>query len=166
MKNIVPGELRRFINQRGRPLELLAAIADGRKVTAADPDDPGKKIRVYPALRERTSAAKTLLNKLVPDLKSTELSRSDGKPLFDRDPGSGHPDEDVELARRLAFLMASGQNAENDKTKSLPSPKPSLPPALPPVEPPYARCSSPTDDSAIETSQQPPEPPEDVLQPG
>ena len=129
-KNAVPAELRRFINQRGRPLEFLAAIADGRKVSAADPEDPSKKVRVYPSLHERTAAAKTLLNKLVPDLKATEVSGPGGHPLRSQT----EPTSKLELARMIAFALHEGTKgkAELDGTiiEQLQH-SPSLPATLP-----------------------------------
>ena len=109
--NRPPDELRRFINHRGRPLELLAAIADGRKVSAANPEKPGEIIRVYPSLNERVSAARTLLNKLLPDLKSSELTGPDGAAL-DLGQQSMSP---FELARRIAFTLAQGIQAAEDE---------------------------------------------------
>ena len=70
-KNRLPEEFRRFIDTRGRPLEFLAAISRGNLVTAADPADPGKKVKVYPTVAERTLAAKTLLDRLLPALKAS-----------------------------------------------------------------------------------------------
>lgn len=102
--NRVPEELRRFINQRGRPLELLAAIADGRMVSAADPQNPGKKLRVYPSLSDRVIAARVLLGKVLPDLKSTELTGPNGAPL---DMGQDAIST-FDLARRMAFVLAQG----------------------------------------------------------
>lgn len=121
--NRLPEELRRFINQRGRPLELLAAIADGRKVSAADPANPGAKIRVYPSLNERVFAARTLLNKLLPDLKSTELSGPDGGPI------SVAPESvsDVDLARRIAFALVQGVQAMEDSAALRPAPSQHMP---------------------------------------
>ena len=83
-RNRLPEELRRYIDQRGRPLDFLAAIAAGRKVTAADPENPDRKVRVYPSLPDRIAAARALLNKLLPDLKSSELTGAGGGPVADR----------------------------------------------------------------------------------
>ena len=137
--NQLPTELRQFINQRGRPLDLLAAIAAGRQVTAADPDNPGRKIKVYPTLRERTTAAQTLLNKLLPDLRATELTGVDGGPIaIDRT--SGLP-EDIESARQIAFILARSDvqlaplreepelRPIRDVTRSQPVPPVELPPS-------------------------------------
>lgn len=80
-KNRLPEEFRRFIDQRGRPLEFLAAVARGNLLSAADPADPTKKTKVYPTLGERTLAAKTLLDRLLPVLKAQELSGPNGGPV-------------------------------------------------------------------------------------
>ena len=108
-KNVVPSELRRFINQKGRPLELLAAISSGRKITAGDPDEPGKKIRVYPSLGERVAAARVLMNKLIPDLRATEISGSDGGPVKIENKQFTNK----ERARRPVFMLREA--AENSK---------------------------------------------------
>ncbi len=119
-KNIVPSDLRRFINQRGRPLELLAAIASGRKVSAGDPGNPSAKIRVYPTLNERVSAAKVLTNKLVPDLRATEISGSDGGPVKIED----KPYTKMELARRLLFILREATEEANDNAPNCAAPVP------------------------------------------
>lgn len=107
-KNRLPEEFRRFIDQRGRPLELLAAIARGNKVTAADPSDPTTKTRIYPSLAERTVAARALLDRLLPALKATELSGPGGGPVQ----VDGRELSDFEAARRIAFILASGLHAQ------------------------------------------------------
>lgn len=153
--NRVPAELRQFINQRGRPLELLSAIADGRKVSAADPEDPGRKIRVYPSLKERTVAATTLLNKLLPDLRATELTGKDGEALIPDD----QPVSDFELARKAAFLLAkvNHQLVEREEAERAAQRQPS--PATP------VRVPEPT--SVPVAASAPPEPqPEPPRQPG
>ena len=92
-------ELRAFIDQRGRPLEFLAAITSCRKLTAADPADPTKTIRMYPSLEARAAAARALLNKLLPDLRqaahATEIEAGGGPHL------SGHRPENAPGARIL-----------------------------------------------------------------
>ncbi|MGR3562952.1 MAG: hypothetical protein ACU0FH_16775 [Heliomarina sp.] len=123
--NKLPTELRQFINQRGRPLEFLAAIADGRKVSAADPGNPGKKIRVYPSLRERAAAAETLLSKLLPDLRATELTGKDGGPLEVERKRAGLADDDLETARQLAFILAKADHKIRSREQaSMAIPKP------------------------------------------
>ncbi|MGM0583385.1 MAG: hypothetical protein ACQEUZ_01875 [Pseudomonadota bacterium] len=102
----LPEELRGFINQRGRPLELLAAISDGRKVSAADPSDPSRKIRIYPTLDERVAAARSLLDRLLPTLKATEAKSS--VTVSGSGPAPLSSNSSVELARQVAFLLAEG----------------------------------------------------------
>ena len=107
-KNAVPNELRNYINHKGRPLELLAAIASGRKVTAADPKDPCKKTSVYPSLTDRISAARVLMNKLVPDLRASEISGPDNGPIQIE----SEPITDKERARRIAFALRKAYEAQ------------------------------------------------------
>jgi hypothetical protein len=135
-------ELRAFIDQRGRPLEFLAAIAAGRKLTAADPADPTKTTRLYPSLEARAAAARSLLNKLLPDLKATELTGADGGPIATTNVN------DFDLARRLAFLLASAtvehQPVESPWALPARSPEPVVEP-LPEPEPAAVAPESPQD---------------------
>jgi hypothetical protein len=72
---------REFIIKKSSALPFLCDVAAGRKVKIADPDNPKKKIEVYPAFADRLRAAQTLAPMIVPTLKSTELSGPGGKPM-------------------------------------------------------------------------------------
>lgn len=54
---------------------------------------------------EKVAAARLLLNKCLPDLVRTELTGADGKPVELR------TIDDVEVARRVAFILARGDKA-------------------------------------------------------
>lgn len=113
----LPVELRPFVNQRGRPLEFLAAVAAGRKVSVADPENYGQKIRVYPTMEQRVSAARVLAAKLMPDLKAVEGAAVNNVQVIigDEDAALAFGRRDpIETARRLAFILADGY----DKAKS------------------------------------------------
>lgn len=115
--NRLPAELRDFINARGKPVEFLAAIASGRKVSAADPEDPSKKVRVYPNLDQRAKASEMLLNRLLPALKATQLSGPEGGPI--EVSGGGVPDlSTFETARRLAFIIRSAHEEQNHQAEA------------------------------------------------
>ena len=51
-------------------------------VAAGEPGDM-KKTWCYPTLTQRVQASETLLRKLLPDLKATELTGKDGAPLIE-----------------------------------------------------------------------------------
>jgi hypothetical protein len=104
----IPVELREYIHRRGRPLELLNAIASGRKVQAADPENPGAKKSVYPTLPDRIAAARVLLAKVAPDLRATELTGAEGKPLIPEPKAMSN----FEIARRLAFILRSAKEEQ------------------------------------------------------
>ena len=72
-----------------------------------------KKSWCYPTLAQRVQAGETLLRKLLPDLKATELSGPDGAPLIE----PSHYDElmsTTEAAQRIAFILAKGVGAKQE----------------------------------------------------
>jgi hypothetical protein len=102
-KNLLNHDMKQEILVRGRPLEVLCTVAAGRRMKAADPSDPSKTVWTYPTATERVAAARTLLGKILPDVKATELTGKDGDPLF--------PTPEVtpmEIGRRVAYLLANG----------------------------------------------------------
>jgi len=118
--NRTTAEIRELIQKRGRPVELLCAIAAGRRVKV------GRGQYAYPDLQERAAAAKLLLDKLVPPPKPTDddgdralnvevvkfgheawLDEMEGETLGAR------RTREIETARRVAFALARGaQNSE------------------------------------------------------
>jgi hypothetical protein len=119
-KNRLPEEFRAYIDARGRPLELLSAIARGNKVTAADPADPTRKIRVYPGLADRVAAARALMDRLLPALKAVETTGTGAgnhmKVVIGREDaallGPDNNLKDLQLARQVAFMLTSGVEAQ------------------------------------------------------
>ena len=71
---------RDFIIKRGAPIETLCKIAKGEKIQAAD-SDASKRAGVYPTLDQRLAAARILAGKIVPDMKSVDLSADGGAPF-------------------------------------------------------------------------------------
>ena len=61
-------------------------------------------------LAESVSAAETLLRKISPDLRATELTGKDGTPLTEPI-RYGELYSTMETARRIAFVLASGAEA-------------------------------------------------------
>ncbi len=101
------------IQELADPIQFLADVMNGVRMTAAG--EPGDKSRtwVYPTLAQRVQAGETLLRKLLPDLKSQELTGAGGTPLVE----PTHRDElisKVELARRLAFVLAAADDAKRE----------------------------------------------------
>ena len=105
--NKLTKDVRNYILEKGKPLELLFKISCGHKIKVGDADGNAK--RVYPSLADRASAAKVLLSKVLPDIKATEISGPDGGPIEAR---VGSLDPIAETARRFAFIMASSETAE------------------------------------------------------
>jgi hypothetical protein len=92
------GDYRTAIARLGKPIELLCALSAGKRVK-----DRGAW--VDPTLDQRVSAARTLLNRIVPELKGLELSGRDGGPI-ELDVNDGGLSE---VARRLAFILGQGR---------------------------------------------------------
>ena len=105
--NKLTKDVRNYILEKGKPLELLFKISCGHKIKVGDADGNAK--RIYPSLADRASAAKVLLSKVLPDIKATEISGPDGGPIETR---VGSLDPIAETARRFAFIMASCEAAE------------------------------------------------------
>jgi hypothetical protein len=85
-------------------------MAGRRMVAAGEPGDM-KKTWCYPTLAQRVQASETLLRKLLPDLKATEITGADGAPLIE-------PTRRVELlgtmeaARLILATLREGVEAE------------------------------------------------------
>lgn len=79
--NKVTADLKAIILKRGRPIELLCDVARGLKVRVGPQAGPGEPTFTYPTLQDRLAAARTLLGKVVPDMKAVELSGADGGPI-------------------------------------------------------------------------------------
>lgn len=74
---------RDYIAKKSGSLVFLCDVSSGRKVWVANPDDPKKRIELYPSFADRIQAAKILAPMLVPVLKSTkfEMKAGDGTNL-------------------------------------------------------------------------------------
>jgi hypothetical protein len=73
---------RDFIIKRGAPIEILCKIAKGEKIqAAADSASAAKRNGIYPTIDQRLAAARILAAKIVPDLKSSEITGAQGEPL-------------------------------------------------------------------------------------
>ena len=73
---------RDFIIRRGAPIETLCKISKGEKVqAAADTASAAKRNGIYPTVDQRLAAARILAAKIVPDMKSVEVSGPLGEPL-------------------------------------------------------------------------------------
>ena len=73
---------RNFIIKRGAPIEILCKIAKGEKIqAAADSASAAKREGIYPTIDQRLTAARILASKIVPDMKSVDLSADGGAPF-------------------------------------------------------------------------------------
>lgn len=90
---------RKLLSERAKPFEVLASICAGEKIQDGE-------TQLRPTVPERMRAAETLARKLLPDLAATLQSGPDCGLL----PLSSGLLPSIEVARRLAFLLASGLN--------------------------------------------------------
>ena len=73
---------RDFIIKQGSPIEVLCKIAKGEKIqAAADSASASERKGIYPSLDQRLAAARILAGKIVPDMKSVDLSADGGTPF-------------------------------------------------------------------------------------
>ncbi len=69
---------RDFIIKKSMALPFLCDVSAGRKVRIADPNNPSRKITVYPTFEQRLKASGIVAPMIVPTLKATELTGKDG----------------------------------------------------------------------------------------
>ena len=105
--NKITKDIKEIIMKRGKPLELLCDVVRGKKIRVGPQAGPGEPEFVYPSLADRLIAARTLLGKIAPDMKATEITGVDGGPI-ETTVTEGGLNPLAELARRLSFVMASG----------------------------------------------------------
>jgi hypothetical protein len=84
-----------------------------RMVCAGEPGDQARTW-AYPTIEQRIKAGETLLRKLLPDLKATELTGAEGAPLILPPTRREELVSSAELARRMAFLLAKGAEAKRE----------------------------------------------------
>lgn len=142
-------QTRERIQELADPIAFLSDVMAGKRMVAAGEAGDMKKTWCYPTLAQRVQASETLLRKLLPDLKATELTGKDGKPLIE----PTHVDElysTMEVGRRIAFVLAGGLEAKREldgmdahgidtEPEMTPEPEPEPePPSAPPepTEPP------------------------------
>ena len=71
------------IQELADPIAFLADVMAGKQMVAAGEPGDAKKTWCYPTLTQRIQASETLLRKLLPDLRATELT-GDLRPAFTR----------------------------------------------------------------------------------
>ncbi len=129
------------IQQLADPIAFLADVMAGKRMVAAGEPGDKKKTWCYPTLAQRVQASETLLRKLLPDLKATELTGKDGAPLIE----PTRRDElysTMELARRTAYLLAAG-DAANQELAALDVPRIDAEPQLVPEPEPKTATEKP-----------------------
>ena len=77
-KNLVT---RDYVIREGAPLQFLCSVVRGRRFTAAAEPGGKKRTHVFPTMDQRLRAAEILSRKVLPDLKTTELTGKDGGPV-------------------------------------------------------------------------------------
>ena len=127
--NKVTKDIKEMIIKRGKPAELLCDVVRGKKIRVGPQAGPGDPEYVYPTLQDRVSAARVLIGKVAPDMRSQELTGADGGPIETRT-GDSSLNPMMELARRFAFVMASGEAAIAKPERLSDGSSPSKPKAL------------------------------------
>ncbi len=129
------------IQELADPIGFLADVMAGKRMTASGEPGDMKKTWCFPSLAQRIQAGETLLRKLLPDLKSQELTGAGGTPLIE----PTRRDElysTMELARRTAYLLAAG-DAANQELAALNTPKIDTEPQLVPEPEPETATKEP-----------------------
>ncbi len=72
---------REFIIKKSMALPFLCDVSAGRKVRIADPNNPARKITVYPTFEQRLKASGIVAPMIVPALRAVELTGKDGAPV-------------------------------------------------------------------------------------
>ncbi len=72
---------RDYVIREGAPLQFLCSVVRGRRFTAAGGPGDAKRTHVFPTMDQRLRAAEILSRKVLPDLKTTELTGKDGGPV-------------------------------------------------------------------------------------
>ncbi len=72
---------RDFIIKHGAPIAFLCSVVKGRRFTSAKEPGDAKRTHVFPTVDQRLRAAEILSKKVLPDLRSTELTGKDGGPV-------------------------------------------------------------------------------------
>jgi hypothetical protein len=105
-------------------VEFLGKILLGQRIRTGPQAGPGKPAYSYPSLEQRLRAAELLLKKVLPDLAANELTAKDGEPLIP------NPVSDLDLARWVAFVLASGQRQLDQQGEPAKSAMPIEPPKV------------------------------------
>ncbi len=69
---------REFIIKEGAPIAFLCNVVKGKRFSTAKEPGDSTRIHVFPTLDQRLTAARILVSKIVPDLKSVEHAGEDG----------------------------------------------------------------------------------------
>ena len=109
-KNKITLPVKEMILKRGRPVELLCDVSRGLKIRVGPQAGPGEPEWAYPDLATRISAARTLLGKIIPDLRAQEITGKDGDALLPTNLAM----DDRELARRVALILVMAGQDDGD----------------------------------------------------
>lgn len=114
------------------PHSFLIKVMLGRQFKRAGTEGAKRRVACYPTLGESITAAETLLRKIAPDMKATEISGPEGGPIRTEDATRLGM---VELGRRAAFLLdlvgrdagEAGQEGHSETTGAPPFSTPRAP---------------------------------------
>lgn len=114
-KNKVTLPVKEMILTRGRPVELLCDVSRGLRIRVGPQAGPGEPEWCYPDLPTRINAARTLLGKIVPDLRAQEITGKDGDALLPTNLAM----DNRELARRVALILVMAGQDDGDEAGAL-----------------------------------------------
>ena len=119
-------QTRERILELSDPIAFMADVMKGKRMVAAGEPGDSTKTWVYPTLEQRHRAGEVLMKRLIPELKSQEIT-GDLRPMF------------THITRTIVEPMAPGKESEtpvvddgavNGKTPPAPSPVPVHPLAV------------------------------------
>ena len=88
------------------PHSFLIRVMEGRKFMRAGENAGRKTTACFPTLEQSVVAAETLLRKISPDIRATELSGPDGGPIEQRT-------EILEASERVLVAMSAASSADD-----------------------------------------------------
>ncbi len=107
-------QTRERIQELADPIQFLADVMAGRRMTAAGEPGQAKRTWVYPTLAQRVQAGETLLRKLLPDLRATELTGKDGAPVIEQPTRRVELMSTLDTAMHLGLALRMGEEAKKE----------------------------------------------------
>ena len=104
-------ELKRQIADDADPVGFLSRIVEGRRIRVGACASPDEIRYAYPSLDDRIAVAKILLAKLVPDVKSVEITGDPERPIVTVSASADMTS--MNIARRLLYAISGVEDPVN-----------------------------------------------------